>query len=299
MAIYARPATLPDALQALRDAASSHGSADRRLTILAGGTDYYPARAARAAWSEPASRDVIDISRIEELKGVRDDGAEIAIGALTTWAQLCANPLPSAFDGLKAAAREVGGAQVQNRGTVAGNLCNASPAADGVPPLLALDAVVELASLNGWRRLPLRDFILGNRKTALAPDELLVAVRVPKPSPHARSAFRKLGARTYLVISIVSVAAVIAHGGDNRITRAAVAVGACSAVPQRLSTLERGLVGLPMTSEAIEVVSPTHLEALSPIDDVRGSASYRRHGALVLVRRALADCLTNARGAAA
>ena len=131
------------------------------------------------------------------------------LGATTTWAELIEAPLPPLFDGLKQAAREVGGRQIQNAGTVAGNLCNASPAADGVPPLLALDAEVELAGRAGTRRLPLAAFITGNRRTVLAPGELLVAIHVPKPAHDARSAFLKLGARRYLVISIAMAAATL------------------------------------------------------------------------------------------
>jgi CO/xanthine dehydrogenase FAD-binding subunit len=123
--------------------------------------------------------------------------------------------------------------QIQNSGTVAGNLCNASPAADGVPPLLALDASVELASVAGTRRLKLDDFILGPRRTARRADELLAAILIPKPRAAAHSHFLKLGARRYLVISIAMVAAAI-ESERGKITTARVAVGACGPVAQRL-----------------------------------------------------------------
>jgi CO/xanthine dehydrogenase FAD-binding subunit len=175
---------------------------------------------------------------------------------------------------------------VQNRGTLVGNLCNASPAADGVPPLLALDAGIELASLGGVRRLALGDFLRGNRQTALTPGEIATAVIVPKSGPDSRARFEKLGARAYLVISIVMVAAVIeAEAGC--IARARIAIGACSAVAQRLPGLEAALVGLPLAAAA-SLPTPDHLAALAPIDDVRATAAYRRQAALVLLRRALA-----------
>jgi len=291
MGLYLRPTALADALAALADPKLTRSPAKiDRLTVLAGGTDHYPAQAARTAWLDAAPRNVLDISGIEELKGIREDASGITFGALATWANVRAATLPRAFDGLKLAARDVGGQQVQNRGTIAGNLCNASPAADGVPPLLALDAVVNMASAGGRRSVALAEFITGNRQTILAADELVTAIHVPTPAPGARSTFLKLGARAYLVISIVSVAAVVNLGADGRIARAAIAVGACSAVPQRLAQLERDLVGVA-AADAMRGVAAEHMSALQPIDDVRGSADYRRRVALVVTRRALMQCL--------
>ncbi len=299
MGLYLRPTALADALAALADPKLIHPSENAdRLTLLAGGTDFYPAQTARAAWLEANPRNVLDISGIAELKGIRQSETDIALGALTTWAEIRDAGLPRAFDGLKLAAREVGGQQIQNRGTIAGNLCNASPAADGVPPLLTLDASVEIASLRGRRSLPLAQFITGNRTTVLAPDELVTAIHVPKPDAGARSTFLKLGARTYLVISIVSVAAVVDVGDDGRIAGAAIAVGACSAMPQRLAQLERALAGIAV-ADAMRVVVAEHVAGLRPIDDVRGSADYRRHAALVVIRRALVQCLAAQMEAAA
>jgi N-methylhydantoinase B len=269
-----------------------------RPTVLAGGTDFYPAQTARTAWFEATPRNILDISGIEALKGIRESETGIAFGALTTWAEIRDAALPPGFDGLKFAAREVGGQQVQNRGTVAGNLCNASPAADGVPPLLTLEASIEIASLRGRRSVPLAEFMTGNRKTILAGDELVTAVHVPKPAPGARSTFLKLGARAYLVISIVSVATLVHVGEDDCVAEAAIAVGACSAVPQRLRQLEQDLVGV-QAADAMRIVAAKHMEALQPIDDVRGSAEYRRRAALVVVRRALMQCVAIGSEAAA
>lgn len=291
MGLCLRPTTLADALLALADPklARSPEKIDR-LTVLAGGTDFYPAQTARTAWLEATPRNILDISGIEELRGIREAGTGITFGALTTWAEIRDARLPRAFDGLKLAAREVGGQQVQNRGTIAGNLCNASPAADGVPPLLTLDASVEIASPRGQRSIPVTEFITGNRKTVLAADELVTAVHIPMPDPAARATFLKLGARAYLVISIVSVAAAVHVGDDGHIAGARIAVGACSAVPQRLIQLEHDLAGAP-AADAIRIVVAGHMAALHPIDDVRGSADYRRRAALVVTRRALIQCL--------
>jgi CO/xanthine dehydrogenase FAD-binding subunit len=282
MARYLRPTTLDEAL-ALR--AQAGGTP---LTPLAGGTDIYPVRTHKSAWFQPFDRDMLDLGAIPELSGVQHDAAGTRIGAGATWSAIAEAALPPAFDALKQASRQVGGVQIQNRGTIGGNLCNASPAADGVPPLLALDAEVELASLRGRRRLPLSAFVLGNRRTALETDEILIAIHVPAQPAGARSTFLKLGARAYLVISIASVAAVIATDGAGQVTAARIAVGACSAAPQRLATLEARLIGQP-AGDLAGLVQPGDLAALAPIDDVRASAAYRRDAALLLVRRALAQ----------
>ncbi|MCO6415744.1 FAD binding domain-containing protein [Siccirubricoccus sp. KC 17139] len=279
---YRTPASLAEALSLL-------AAAPEPPLLLAGGTDIYPARAMAEAWGRHVKRPVLDLSGLG-LAGIEDCGDHHRIGAGTSWATLRDAPLPRWFDGLRQAARQVGGVQVQARGTVLGNLCNASPAADGVPPLLALDARVELASLRGSRRLPLTAFILGNRRTALAPDEIATAVLVPKPAGEMRSAFLKLGARAYLVISIVMVAGLLQIEAG-RIAAARLAIGACSPVAQRLPTLEAALIGA-RPEEAAALVAPDHLAPLSPIDDVRATAEYRRHTALVLLRRLLAGFAT-------
>jgi CO/xanthine dehydrogenase FAD-binding subunit len=271
MADYLRPSSLDEALQALA----------RPWTVLAGGTDFFPARVGRAI-----DDNVLDIGGIAALRGITATPDGWRLGATTTWTELLEAKLPPVFDGLKQAAREVGGRQIQNSGTIAGNLCNASPAADGVPPLLALDATVELAGRAGTRRLPLASFITGNRRTVLAPGELLVAIHVPRPEGGARSAFLKLGARRYLVISIAMAAATL-EIENGRIVAARIAVGACSAVAQRLPALETALVGTAVDSLAAHV-DASQLAPLSPIDGVRGSAGYRREAVVTLLRRLLA-----------
>jgi len=274
MAGYAQPGSLAEAVTLLGDGG---------WTVLAGGTDVYP-----ALGESPVSSPLLDISRIGDLRGITPSpGGGIRIGALTTWTDIVRAALPPAFTALQQAAREVGSVQIQNRATIAGNLCNASPAADGVPPLLVLDAQVELASRSGTRTLPLSDFLQGNRKTARDSSELLTFIHIPPAGLHGDSAFFKLGSRRYLVISIAMIAARLAADGDGIITDAAVAVGACSAVAQRLQALESALIGQPMEA-ASSLVKAQHLAVLSPIDDVRAPASYRMDAALEGVRRALA-----------
>ena len=271
MGAYLRPRRLEEALTALV----------RPHVVLAGGTDFYPARVGRAI-----GEDVLDIGAIAALRGITADGSGWRLGATTTWSELLAADLPPLFDGLKQAAREVGGRQIQNAGTLAGNLCNASPAADGVPCLLALDADIEIAGPAGRRRLPLRQFITGVRRTALAPGELAVAIHVPRPGHEARSAFLKLGTRRYLVISIAMAAATL-EIADGRVAAARIAGGACSPVAERLPELEAALEGAPLDGRLADRVEVAHLAPLSPIDDVRGSAAYRSDAVVTVLRRLL------------
>lgn len=236
--------------------------------IVAGGTDVYP-----SAKQGIHPDHYLDLTRVAELGGISQTPDGWRIGAAASWSQIIRAELPPAFDGLKQAAREVGSLQIQNAGTIAGNLCNASPAADGVPPLLTLNAAVEVASAaRGTRILPLSDFLRGVRQTALASDELVTAVLIPSVPAGAGACFEKLGSRSYLVISITMTAALVQCNAEGVITEARVAVGACSAVAQRLRALETELIGQRIGDVK---VTPEHLNALTPIDDVRGSASFR------------------------
>lgn len=277
MADYLRPTSLDDALAAL---------ADRPWTMLAGGTDVYPANVGR-----PISDDVLDLTGLPSLREIRVADGRLRIPALATWTDVVRADLPPAFDGLKTAARSIGGVQIQNRGTLAGNLCNASPAADGLPNLMALDARVELSSTGGRREMAVEEFVIGNRRTARHPDELVTAILVPEPSPMARSTFLKLGSRAYLVISIASVAAVVEVGTDGRVVSARIVVGACSEVPRRIEAAEERLVGEVATRSLAAAIEAPDLAVLAPIDDVRGTADYRRDVALSLVRRAVSELM--------
>jgi len=177
----------------------------------------------------------------------------IRIGAATKWSEFIAADLPKAFDALKLSAREVGSIQVQNSGTIGGNLCNASPAADGVPPLLILDAEVELTSLRGTRHLPLHTFITGNRRTEIGDDEVLSRVTIE----------------------------------DNHVESAAIAIGSCSEVAQRLTDLEAALIGCSVND--LRIQTDLIEAALSPIADIRSDAEYRLKAASALVHRALRE----------
>ena len=280
-ACYRRPASLDEALDVL---------ASGDVVIAAGCTDLFPATERKRL-----PGDVLDITAIEALSGINWQDGVLRIGAATSWTEIIRADLPPALKGLQLAAAEVGAMQIQNRGTIGGNLCNASPAADGVPPLLVCDAEVELMSAHATRRLPLTDFLTGPRATSRAPAELLTAVLLPKAGLAGKSHFLKLGARDYLVISIAMTAArlVVEEG---IVTDAALAVGACGPVAARFPDVEQAMIGRTLDPDVIkdEVVAA----ALSPIDDARADASYRATAAAELLRRLIVELGTLAKVAA-
>lgn len=288
--IYERPTDLKRALEL-------HAQGGFRL--LAGGTDFYPAQVGR-----PIRESILDLTAISALRGVEAAGvwpAQAAavrpalaagqggwrIGALATWTEvLRAFSASRATVALASAAREVGGVQIQNQATVGGNLCNASPAADGAPALAALDAVVELRSLDGTRWLAVEDFIDGPRRTRLRAGEILAAIWLPASSARAVSAFRKLGHRRYLVISIAAVGLALDFDAGERVCRAGIAVGSCAPKVIRLTALERALQGqLRADVAAVLLDHPASLEPLSPLSDLRGSADYRLAAVRELLNR--------------
>ncbi|PVB60119.1 xanthine dehydrogenase family protein subunit M [Labrenzia sp. 011] len=270
---FHRPDSLDAALEVL---------ANEPVRLLAGGTDFFPALAGKTT-CDP----ILDLSSIGTLRGISEEAGVWRIGATTTWSDIRDARLPAQFRALQQAAAEVGSLQIQNAGTIAGNICNASPAADGVPPLLALDADVEIAGPKGIRTEPLCDFITGVRRTQLKSDELVTALNIPK-QPDGRSCFLKLGARRYLVISIAMVAVNVTTSGDGCVTEISIAVGACSAVARRLRGLEQQLPGtVPGSAELAHIVQAADLSELTPIDDVRASAAYRLDAVRTLITRAV------------
>ncbi|MEQ8899058.1 MAG: FAD binding domain-containing protein [Roseovarius sp.] len=283
MAAYHRPDTLQGALDVL---------AERPVTIAAGCTDLFPATQARTL-----SGPVLDITGIAGLRGVTHGEGVYRIGAATSWTDVIRADLPPGFDMLKQAAREVGSVQIQNSGTIAGNICNASPAADGMPCLMALDAQVEIASATGTRTLPLSYFVNGPRRTALEPGEMVTAITIPEEATRGVSRFLKLGARKYLVISIAMVAVRLEIEGG-AVTSAALAVGACSAVATRLLEVEAALAGQKAEGLSHLITDDMVAAALSPIDDIRADGPYRAHAAAELLRRAVDDLTQPAEAAA-
>ena len=244
---------------------------DNEASVAAGCTDLLAMTSAQRLAGA-----VLDLTAIHGLRGITRTEQGWCFGATTTWSDVIAADLPPAFDSLKLAAREVGSVQIQNAGTLAGNLVNASPAADGVPCWLTLEAEVEMRSSRGARRLPIDAFITGPRQTALQRDEIVTAIHVPETAGRGVSSFLKLGARKYLVISIAMVAARLVLDGEE-ITRAALSVGSCSAVALRLPAAEAFLAGKVLNRPTIDAIPEAMLvEGLQPIDDLRSNAAYRQ-----------------------
>lgn len=270
---YLRPKTVDEALAALASGARA----------LAGATDLYPLAGVRLEGK------LVDLADLPGFSGISQISTGLRIGACCSWTTIAEADLPPALLALQQAALQIGGRQVQNAGTIAGNICNASPAADGVPPLLALQAGVEVQSPGSKRVLPLEEFILGPRKVVLVAGELVTAILIPQSALAGRSAFQKLGARAHLVISIASAAVRLVTEGD-QITQAFVAVGSCSPVARRVPSIEAALCG-SILGAATRVDPAEVAAALSPIDDIRATAEYRRETAAELIRRAVEAAL--------
>jgi CO/xanthine dehydrogenase FAD-binding subunit len=243
-----------------------------RWRPLAGGTDLMVLFAAGALQDQA----LLDLSLIPELRGIRETGAELVFGALATFidVQECAAAhryLPN----LVKSARATGALAIQNRGTLGGNIANASPAADTPPSLLAYGAEVDLVSLRGVRSLPYDRFHLGYKKMDLAQDELLLAIRVPKPTGRSFHYYRKVGTRQALAITKVSLS------GWVRVEAGVVAeirlgLGSVGPTPVRARRAEAALMGRPLADLPVAAAQTALQEDISPMDDIRSSAHYRR-----------------------
>ena len=270
-------ADLDEALAVLADA----DGAD--VAPLAGGTNLIVDL--RAGRCRP--KRLVALGRVEALRGIGEDGPRVRIGGRTTVSELLASPLVAATaPSLVQSARLFAGQMVRNTATVAGNIACGSPAADLVPPLLALDAELTLASRGGSRTVPLSDFYRGYKKDVRRADELIAAVAWPKPAAGARSSFYKLGRRKGDAITITGVAVSLAV--DRGVcTRARIALGAVAPVVLRARAAEAMLEGQRLTAELVAAAAARAAGEASPIDDIRASAAYRRHTVQVLARRLL------------
>ena len=274
------PHSLPEALAQIATA---------EALPLAGGTNVIPdLRSGRHK-----ARILLDISRLDELHGIRRENGHVIIGGGVTLGELLASPLVNEHAApLKQAVRLFANPLVRNRATLAGNLVDASPAADTAPPLLVLDAEVNLVSQAGCRTVPLKDFFIGVRKTVRRPDELLSGVRFPVTSlPPAGTAcgYYKLGLRKADAISVVSVAIRLEVEADGHCRLARIALGSVAPTPIRAIAAEESLCGQALTGKAFMEAGELAAMAVSPISDLRASADYRRRMVKVLVQRLLAQ----------
>lgn len=272
MTRYLRPRNLKEALQARAD----HPD----WLAIAGCTDLMVGAAGR-----PRPMGLIDLFGLSELVGVRRSEDDLVIGAATPYAQILTNPdVQRHLPALAACVREIGAAQIQARGTMGGNVGTSSPVGDTLPVLLAHDARVRVASSAKERVLPYREFCTGYRTTALGPDELITAIEIPVPTAATRTWWRKVGTRRAQSISKV-MGAFTAQLEGGKLSGCRVAFGAVADRPVRLETVEGVLEGAHAGAEVADAAAEAVRGSITPIDDVRSSADYRRFVASNLVRR--------------
>ena len=281
---YAAPTTVDDA-QALL-------AADRDAIVFAGATDVVPQM--RGGRPEPSL--LVDLKKIERLMSVSltDDiwrvGAAAPAGALTADADLTAD-----FPGLVEAAGLIGSDQIQNRSSLGGNLCNASPAADSVPALVANEAVAVVAGADGERRVRVADVVTGPGRTSLAHDEIVVCFELARPPARTADAYLRLIPRTEMDIAVVGAAVRLTLDGDGAVGAAAVVLGAVAPTVIRVPAAEAALVGSRLDEAALAAAASAASDACNPIDDKRGTIAYRRQVAGVLARRAACIAADRAR----
>ena len=259
------PATLAEAYAVL----SERGGA---VKIIAGGTDLMVLMNAHML----DAAEFLDIWRVDELRGITDEGTALRIGALTTYTQLIkAELIQQHAPSLGAASRTIGAIQIQNRGTIGGNIVNASPAGDSLPVLAAYDAEVELGSARGTRTVAFNQFYTGYRRSVLEPDELVLAVRVPKLAKGESDFFWKVGTRRAQAIS-KTVMAAKAQISDGRINWISIAVGSVAPTVIRAPKTERLLAGAQLTATLLEEARQMIAQEITPITDLRSTEHYRR-----------------------
>jgi carbon-monoxide dehydrogenase medium subunit len=262
-------------------------------TILAGGTDVMVQYLRR----ELAPALLVHIENIDELRGVESPNGRLEIGALTTHREAAEDSrIRAAVPALAEAAEQVGGRQTQAVGTVGGNLCNASPAADTAPPLLVAAAELKLVSTKGTRVVPIDRFFLGRRRTDRRPDEVLTAITVGSLPERTGETYLKVGRRGAMEVAIVGLAARITLDPDlSVITDARLAMCSVAPHPLRLPAVEQILVGSRGEEEAVGAAAEAMNAAVEPIDDARSSAEYRRRLLAPLLGEAVRVCLRRAR----
>ena len=253
---------------------------------IAGGTDVMVAITGELG---PVPERMLDLSRIDALRGIALEANGLVLGARTTYTEIRRSALVREhLPALVEAAATIGAAQIQNRGTLGGNIANASPAGDTLPILLAADAVILLGGQRGEREVPANEFFLEYRKTALAPDELILQVRFPLP-PGREVRFRKVGTRRAQAISTVVLAVAWRDLGAHAWSDVRVALGSVAATPVRATATEAVLDGARPTPEVADRAAEALAAELDPIDDVRSTAEYRRAVAARVLHRLLRD----------
>jgi len=285
---YLAPQTIDEAVRLL----SEHAGAARPM---AGGTDIV-VQMKEGATRFPYPGYVVSLSRIPELRGIAfsEDGG-LVVRAGTTMAEIAEHAaIRERYTALAEGAGVVGSRQTMNMATIGGNVCNAAPSADTAPALLALDALAVIAGPSGRRNIPLRDLFAGPGQTTLAAGELLAEVRIPAPAPRTGSAYRRHTPRKQMDIAVAGVAAVLTLDDGNRIQAARIALGAVAPTPIRAPQAEAALEGQPAADEAFARAAEIAAGECNPIDDLRGSAQFRRHLVRVMTERILREAAARA-----
>jgi len=284
---------LPGSVKECVEALAQHGASAK---LVAGGTDLLPQLKNHVL--KPGV--VVDLSGVAPLRELGADANGLRIGAAVTARELerDARLQGPRYRGLAESGALVGSVQVRHLATVGGNICNAAPSADMIPPLLALEAEAVIAGPRGERRVPLRNFITGVRKTVLGPDELLVELVVRDPGAGSGGAYLRHTPRRELDIAVVGVGSQVTVA-NGVCTKARIALAAVAPTPVHATAAERALEGQALTAQKIEEAATLAVEAARPISDQRGSAEFRRHLVRVLTRRTLTAALARANGATA
>jgi xanthine dehydrogenase FAD-binding subunit len=263
-----------------------------RKRFLSGGTDMM-VRLKEGLVREDV---IVDLSRVEELRFIREDAGIVHIGAGVTHADLSASPIVQQHGrSLALAASKVGGPQIRNMGTIGGNVANASPAGDTIPALIVLDAVVSLASRTGTRTVPVIDFFTGPGRSVLAGDELITEFQFPATGPDELTGFAKLGSRQAMTISTANVAYYFKMGTGRRIAEARVAFGSVAPTVIRAHKTEQMFCQLPpiLSWDAIRGTAQMAWKEVAPIDDLRATAVYRKEAAVGLLAGAAYEALVS------
>jgi carbon-monoxide dehydrogenase medium subunit len=262
--------------------------------VLAGGTDLLVQIKERGL----APRYVVSLRDVRELATISyDEKTGLRIGAAAKLSDVAAHPVvQERYPILVEGASLVGSLQIQNLGTVAGNLCNAAPSADCAPPLVCLDASVRIAGPRGERILPLTEFFLGPGRTVLQPDELVAEILVPPPPPRSGGSYERFTPRQEMDIAVVGVGSFLRLDDGDRCAEARICLGAVAPTPIRARSAESVLVGRQITAEVLDQAAEAAQQDARPITDQRGTAEYRRHLVKVLTRRTLTAAWQHARG---
>jgi len=258
---------------------------------LAGGTDLL----VKLRAGQVAPQVVVDLKAIPQLRGIETDSRGFRVGAATTCAEIGEHPaLTAAWPGVVEALQLIGSKQIQGRATPGGNLCNASPAADSVPAMIAAGAVCEIAGPSGERQVPVEEVVTGPGRTSLAHGEFVTAFRLPKPRPIAGDAYLRLIPRTEMDIAVVGVGVALALDAAGTCTHARVGLGAVAPTPLLVKDAAQALIGTRVDDRALEALAAAVSAACKPIDDKRGTVAYRVRVAGVLARRAACIALDRA-----